>query len=225
MTRKWGGREDEREARCGCCILRSTLHITRVSEEIATMKIAVLGWGSLIWNLGVLKIAGDWMAGGPILPIEFSRISKNGRLTLAVDENDGTDVVTRYAFSAVPELAAAIDNLKEREGAPNRNRIGFVDILHGSVGDCTAKQHSEVCQRIHNWAVRRQLDAVIWTALGPNFFEKRREAFSVDAALRYLSSLDEPTKSMALEYIYKAPSEVKTPLRSAVELGFSSPAA
>ncbi len=38
------------------------------------MKIAILGWGSLIWDRRDLQIAGDWQQGGPVLPIEFSRI-------------------------------------------------------------------------------------------------------------------------------------------------------
>ena len=61
------------------------------------MKIAILGWGSLIWNPRILKVAGDWTLDGPTLPIEFSRISDNDRLTLVIDEMDGTELVTRYA--------------------------------------------------------------------------------------------------------------------------------
>ena len=30
------------------------------------MKIAVLGWGSLIWDKRELSIIGDWQVGGPI---------------------------------------------------------------------------------------------------------------------------------------------------------------
>lgn len=51
------------------------------------MKIACLGWGSLIWNPGDLKIkTEDWFSGGPILPIEFVRISTDKRVTLVIDE-------------------------------------------------------------------------------------------------------------------------------------------
>ena len=50
------------------------------------MKIAVLGWGSLIWNKGNLRLTTNWTDGGPILPIEFSRISDDGRLTLVIDD-------------------------------------------------------------------------------------------------------------------------------------------
>ena len=65
------------------------------------MKIAVLGWGSLIWNKGKLRLTTNWTDGGPVLPIEFSRISDDGRLTLVIDERHGVDVPTRYAFSSL----------------------------------------------------------------------------------------------------------------------------
>ncbi|HOW68396.1 MAG TPA: hypothetical protein P5055_13320 [Candidatus Paceibacterota bacterium] len=58
------------------------------------MSIAILGWGSLIWNPRDLPITGDWQGDGPVLPIEFTRISDNGRLTLVIDERHGVDVPT-----------------------------------------------------------------------------------------------------------------------------------
>ena len=186
-------------------------------------KIAILAWGSLIWKPGVLKISGDWDRDGPVLPIEFSRISDNGRLTLVIDEKDGVDTVTRYAVSEFPELDAAIKNLQEREGAPNQNRIGFVDLPRDRTNDWAAKQHPNALRRIRVWAAQRKIEAVIWTAIGPRFLEKRGEPFSPDAALRYLKSLDEPTRAMALEYILKAPSEVRTSVRRKVEFAFRAP--
>ena len=61
------------------------------------MKIACIGWGSLIWNSGVLKIRNKWYEDGPILPIEFSRISDDGRVTLIIDKS-GTPVRTLWAL-------------------------------------------------------------------------------------------------------------------------------
>jgi hypothetical protein len=48
------------------------------------MKIAVIGWGSLIWCPGSLRIQTAWHNDGPSLPIEFARILKDGRLTLVI---------------------------------------------------------------------------------------------------------------------------------------------
>jgi hypothetical protein len=55
-------------------------------------KIAVLGWGSLIWdttaNQEFDRLRGNWRYDGPVLNLEFSRKSKKSRagaLTLVID--------------------------------------------------------------------------------------------------------------------------------------------
>lgn len=48
--------------------------------------IVCLGWGSLIWNPGVLKTQGYWHDSGPKISVEYLRQSKDGRLTLVIDE-------------------------------------------------------------------------------------------------------------------------------------------
>ena len=64
------------------------------------MKIAILAWGSLIWQPKDLLLDTEfgWKEDGPILPIEFARISKDGRLTLVITKN-GTKVPVLYALS------------------------------------------------------------------------------------------------------------------------------
>ena len=42
------------------------------------MKIAILAWGSLVWDLRTLAVDGDFQPTGPRLPIEFSRIPEMG---------------------------------------------------------------------------------------------------------------------------------------------------
>ena len=63
------------------------------------MKIAILGWGSLIWQPKDLKFDANigWKEKGPILPIEFARISKDGRLTLVITK-DAKEVKTYFAI-------------------------------------------------------------------------------------------------------------------------------
>ncbi len=47
--------------------------------------------GSLVWDPGVLRIAGASKHDGPSLPVEFARVSRDGRLTLVL--NPGAVVV------------------------------------------------------------------------------------------------------------------------------------
>ena len=94
------------------------------------MKCAVLGWGSLIWRPGELKIAAPFAPNGPLAPIEFCRVSKDGRLTLAIDETFGALCKTYSAPSAFETLDAAMDDLCARgnDGRPGgglcRTRVG-----------------------------------------------------------------------------------------------------
>ena len=50
------------------------------------MIVACLGWGSLIWSPRELPCRGVWQLDGPLLPIEFSRVSSGGLVTLVITE-------------------------------------------------------------------------------------------------------------------------------------------
>jgi hypothetical protein len=43
------------------------------------LRISVLAWGSIIWDRGDLSIIEDFEPTGPSLPIEFCRVSRDGR--------------------------------------------------------------------------------------------------------------------------------------------------
>jgi hypothetical protein len=180
------------------------------------MKIAILGWGSIVWDPRSLHIVADWDKSGPTLPIEFSRISDNGRLTLVIDEQNGVDVPTRVVESALPSLNLAISDLQSREGTPYRDRIGFVDLVHRRENIRARRLHPIAFERICTWVKTTKFDAAIWTAIGPRFQKKAGERFSVAAAIRYLLALPMPTRTLALEYIRNAPAEVVTPVRKGV---------
>src|SRR5690554_8147720 len=80
------------------------------------MKIAILGWGSLIWQPKELNYNKEfgWKNDGPYLPIEFARISNNGRLTLVITPN-GTEVQTLYTLSNYKTIEEAILDLAVRK--------------------------------------------------------------------------------------------------------------
>jgi hypothetical protein len=184
------------------------------------VKSAVLAWGSLVWDPRELRTAAGFAADGPLLPVEFCRISADGRLTLAIDETFGVVCKTYSAPSAFDDLDAAIENLRLREKT-NAREIGFVETASGKQSDVAAERHPEAAATIAAWTAAAGYDAVIWTALARNFedWTKGGEPFSVTAAVRYLERLeaeDAETFERALAYIRNAPSEVETPVREKV---------
>lgn len=193
------------------------------------MKVAILAWGSLVWDRRNLPITGDWERGGPVLPIEFSRISRSGEragcLTLVIDEQHDANVPTRFAHSPRTNLDDAIADLRTREGTSS-DRIGYVNLVRNTERDYARQEHPHACDTIKAWAQAQRLDAVVWTALPSNFGEVAQRPFSVEAAILYLKALTEPAKSHALEYLQKAPPEVVTPVRTAaIQAGLIAPIA
>ena len=180
------------------------------------MKIAILGWGSLLWEGGEEfdRWHGTWHEDGPILKLEFSRISEKrlGALTLVIDEQHGSPVTVAWCLSKRSRLEDAVCDLRCREGTTVGN-IGRLDLA--SPADCsnngTAENSILVCTRL------KKLDAVVWTELRSNFEEERNQPFSVAAAVSYLKNLGPDGKSKAAEYVWRAPDFVKTPLRSALQ--------
>jgi hypothetical protein len=185
------------------------------------VKSAVLAWGSLVWDPRDLQTAAEFTPNGPLLPIEFCRVSDDRRLTLVIDETFGAVCKTYSAPSALESLDAAIENLRAREGAPNSRAVGFVEPASGRQSDVAIERHPEAVATIAAWAASNGYDAAIWTALASNFDEpgKGGEPFSVTAALRYLETLkgeDADKFGRALAYIRNAPPEVETPVREEV---------
>ncbi len=86
------------------------------------MPIAVLGWGSLLWNQGVLQLSSRWYADGPSLSLEFARVSSDGRLTLVLHDPSPAQR-TYWARSALATLPDARAKLQVRERCPSFNSI------------------------------------------------------------------------------------------------------
>lgn len=179
-----------------------------------TARIALLGWGSLLWEGG--KTFDDWHEpwqcdGGPLLKIEFSRVSssRGGALTLVIDPENGTAFSVAWCLSRRELVGEAIDDLCKREQTTERN-IGRFGVA-GEMG-C---HDTDSLNSIGTWAVERELEGVVWTDLRSNFAEKMGVPFSVDSALRYLNSLKGDSRKKAVEYFQRAPSFVQTPLRQA----------
>ena len=176
------------------------------------MKIAVLGWGSLVWDQRELPIKGIWEEDGPLLPLEFSRVSKDGRLTLVIDPLNGSNTKTCYALSSRSDLTDTVADLRNREGTVAK-WIGYLNINDGADSFVKYPDHVDVFERIKEWAVSLNFDAVVWTALPSQFEDETGKSYSVENAIQYIKSLPKSAKKTAIEYIKKAPSCVETPFR------------
>ena len=180
------------------------------------MKIAIIAWGSLVWNPATLEFTGRWNDDGPKLPIEFSRISADGRLTLVIDPANGVRATTLYATSKHSSLEDARKNLQTREGTISK-RIEAIRL--------TDTPTLPINKAVRLWCASHNYDAAIWTGLNSNFQEKTNKVFSAQTALEYISSLTNSTRIKALEYINKAPSAIDTPVRRLVTEWIAKPGA
>jgi hypothetical protein len=177
------------------------------------MRIAILGWGSLVWDPRRLRVSGGWHADGPQLPLELARISQDGRLTLVVYPG-APPLTTYWALSAAVTVAEARENLRVREGTHER----FIGVVPGRA-DSAAPDDAAVAQTIELWRRRSQLDAVVWTALPPNFEDDEHggRPLTGENAIRYLLDLPSDQRRKAEEYIRRAPTQIQTPIRQAIE--------
>ncbi len=182
------------------------------------MKIAILGWGSLLWDRkpSFDKYCSEWNYDGPSLRLEFCRVSKtrNGALTLVLDAINGRPCQVAYTLSKRLTPDDSISDLRCREGTTLAN-IGF----YFSDGSRKYSRDDEVQKIIAAWASSKEVDVVIWTGLESNFKEESRckSDFSVAAALSYLQQLDAEGKAKAAEYVWRAPDFIRTPLREVLQ--------
>ena len=178
------------------------------------MKIAILGWGSLIWLPKDLKFDTNigWKENGPVLPIEFARISKDGRLTLVITPN-GTDVPTLYAVSSFDSLDLAILNLAVREGSV-RKSIGY----YNKSKDEFSPIAFSFKENIKNWIQTTDFDAVIWTNLPEKWILNDENKTKIDSNNRidYLQNLKGIESALAEEYIHNTPKQIATTYRNQI---------
>jgi len=175
------------------------------------MKIAILGWGSLIWLPKDLKFNANvgWKENGPVLRIEFARISKDGRLTLVITPN-GTEVPTLYSVSSFDSLDLAVLNLKKREGTVEEN----IGSYNKSKDEFSLKDFS-FKENITNWIQTTDFDAVIWTNLPENWEIRNKEKVVIKTIdpndrIEYLQNLKGSESALAEEYIRNTPKQIAT---------------
>lgn len=162
----------------------------------------------MIWDPRGLPKEGVWEKPGPVLCLEFSRVSSDCRLTLVIDREHGDACETFFALSPRADLDDAIEDLRDREGT-GKSKIGFVDLRRKNRRGRDPKSIRD----IQAWAVANQFDGVVWTDLEANFERETGDAFSVSRATAYLDGLSATARKRAMKYIANAPEEISTPVR------------
>lgn len=179
-------------------------------------KIAVIGWGSLLWDLDDLEphVEGEWqVAEGPLLPLEFVRVSAKRKMALAVviDYDHGVPCASSHIQSRRGDVMETVVDLARRERAPE-DQIGYLDRSSGAA----RSRHSSVHEGMSDWLERSGYDAAVWTDLARNYEEMVGHDYSLHAAIDYLKGLPEASLIEAHRYIESAPANVETPLRAAL---------
>jgi hypothetical protein len=175
----------------------------------------------LIWDPRELPLRSSWQPDGPVLPVEFTRIADDRRLTLGL--RDGVaDVQTLWAVMSDRVLEATRSQLAQRERTVP-DRIGFLDRRGGGCLDSLRSSDGprladrDLVGDLASWLAERELDAVIWTALPANFEERAGRALSVDAAVGHLEGLSGEARRRAEQYVRRAPPQVRTDIRQGLE--------
>ncbi|HKK50542.1 MAG TPA: hypothetical protein VKA74_03105 [Myxococcota bacterium] len=182
------------------------------------MRIGCLAWGSLVWDPRTLPVAGPFRLEGPDLPIEFSRVSLDGRVTLVLDP--GAPKVPTYCVPLdVGGLDEAIEALGERERIPGEARARHVGALTGSgeARELRGETPEEIVAAIAGWLDARPLDAVLWTALPTRGPDGEAVRPSFERLLAHLERLEGTARARAEEYIRRTPGPVRTPHRARFE--------
>ncbi len=177
---------------------------------------AILGWGSLIWDLGNLAphVRGDWAIGaGPPLAMEFTRVSPKRKWALAVclDARFGLPCVTNAIASVRDNIHDVVSDLARRERA-KQERIGAVCLASGHWSGASP----EVVDGVRGWCLAEGWAGAVWTGLASNFEEHLGAVFSVSRAISYLRTLTGDSLDEAVRYIEQAPAATDTPLRRAL---------
>ncbi len=161
-----------------------------------------MAWGSLFWNPETLPVK-KWNHSLLQLPLEFSRISDQGkgRLTLVIDDKHGSVNRVWYAISEINDVNKSIQKLREREKTTISN-IAYINLKKNMRRITNTPKH--VADRIEKWARQAGIDAVIWTDLKSNWRDIMNSEYNVRDAYKYFLNSELDVRLKILEYVYKA---------------------
>ncbi|WP_288475765.1 hypothetical protein [uncultured Pantoea sp.] len=169
------------------------------------MKIACLGWGSLIWKTGALPVASQWHHDGPAVPIEFVRIADGGELSTAICLN-ARPVPVLWAWLNTASLESACRALRIREAIPDSRAdgIGMMTVTDNAAGP------------LATWAQAKGIEGLIWTGLPARMASVEGQIPTLEDARHYLQQLTGETRTHAFHYIEQVPAQIDTDYRRAL---------
>jgi hypothetical protein len=139
------------------------------------------------------------------LPVEFARKSNNGRITLVIVDG-AASIPVLWSELSVDSVDHAVTALADREEIPDKHAKRLIGVWTPGCGP----------QAIADWATDKALDAVVWTTLGPKFSDSR-DTPTADQVVAYLRGLAGETRDLAEEYVRRAPAQIATAYRVAIE--------
>ena len=130
------------------------------------------------------------------------------RITLVISPA-ARPVRSLWALMDSDSLKDAQERLQEREGTKNPDYIGKWS--RGQLSPVLIPGLSE-------WALARNVDSVVWTALPPKFKGKNNRQPSVEDVIRHLRALPKSKRDEAEKYIRRAPPQIDTAYRRQIEV-------
>ena len=184
------------------------------------MRIGCIGWGSLLWDPRSLPLAEPFREDGPRLPIEFSRVALDGRVTLVIDPA-AVAIQTYWAPLEVDTLEGAVEGLARREGIVAARRGDWIGLQTCAGVAPNAGQASPQTRAVMaEWLTRQDLEAVVWTALPARRPDAALAWPETAELLSHLAGLEGRAHARAEEYIRRAPAAVQTTRRARFEAAF-----
>jgi hypothetical protein len=146
------------------------------------------------------------------VPVEFLRKSKDGRITLVINEG-GPPVRVLWALMEATNMEDARCALGAREGIPEKNWPKHVGVWLRQDEAPPAAMPT-----LDQWAQSCGIDGVVWTALPPKL-DARPDGYraTADEVTAYLACLEGRTREVAEQYVRKAPRQIDTPFRRRIE--------
>lgn len=139
------------------------------------------------------------------MQVEFARESNDGRVTLVLYPG-ARPVPSLWARMEAHDVEQARHDLGSREGIPRRRWPELIGAW--------PQDSSECILGIEEWARARELDAVVWTALGANFDGGQPLG---DQVIRHFQTLRGERREKAEEYVRRAPRQIDTEVRRRIE--------